>query len=276
MADPWLDYYSGAMAPPTRTPDGRLVPTPTAPQMTVEQMYEGIYPPASSGLTTRQVQTVAVDPFTGNPINATSQGNMPATTNALSQQQQQIMRDPMRAAPNEVMTPGGVSPQFGYQAGKEFGPQYRLLPNEGLPSAARDAVAAIDGAVPRYEAWNRQPSGQSWFDPRGGMFPTPQKGLGGPVQLHFDPSDVGAQNMANSTGAPVRTASGKTFMPMAGLGPPGSALGPNPKTAAAMATRPAPTPVAAPVISQNPELQAVHDRVMGYDRQSGNWLSLSS
>lgn len=45
---------------------------------------EVVYPRGESELTTRQVQTVAVDPFTGAPIGAGQSGNAPQVTAAMS------------------------------------------------------------------------------------------------------------------------------------------------------------------------------------------------
>jgi len=73
MADNWASWYSGGMTPPLALPGGGYVPAPLAPpQMSVDEMYRGIYAPPAvpQSLQTRSVQTVQIDPRTGTPVSS--------------------------------------------------------------------------------------------------------------------------------------------------------------------------------------------------------------
>lgn len=137
--------------------------------ITPEEFYRGIIPSSgtSGGLTTRSVQTVAVDPFTGKPI--TSSG-LSAPGTGLTQAQLQAIRDPGYNPTYETMTPSGSRSQVA-AAGT---PEMRLVPNAGggVPNAA---VAAINNAAPNsavYRMWQARHGGNPyWFDARGGMDP---------------------------------------------------------------------------------------------------------
>lgn len=71
MPDPFAQFYSGAMAPPTRV-NGQLVPTPTTTDWNDFYRSVGVTGTDAAGpdLTSRSVRTVAVDPFTGQPMGA--------------------------------------------------------------------------------------------------------------------------------------------------------------------------------------------------------------
>lgn len=86
MASPFDKFYSGDMAPPTRV-NGTLVPTPVNDQTDWNDFYGSVgitgKEPAGSGLISRSVKTVAIDPFTGQPIAAGGGAPNSATMEAL-------------------------------------------------------------------------------------------------------------------------------------------------------------------------------------------------
>lgn len=91
-------------------------------------IYSGILPnntPKASGLTSRQVQTVAVDPFTGKPLTAGG-----------------------TAQSKEVVVPGGQVQGTGYQSGYVAPPSHRLLPSPPGMTIKTPATEAISTAVP--------------------------------------------------------------------------------------------------------------------------------
>lgn len=88
-------------------------------------VYSGIIPPSvpSSGLKTNTVNTVPINPITGNPYGAGS-------------------------PPNEVKVPGGTNTGLGYQSGQSFPDSYRLLPTGPLSIAGETpATKAIQTAT---------------------------------------------------------------------------------------------------------------------------------
>lgn len=76
-------FYTGDMAPPTKV-GGKLTATPTDTNWNEFYGSMGITgeEPAGSGLTSRSVRTVAIDPFTGEPIAAGGNNPAPATVAA--------------------------------------------------------------------------------------------------------------------------------------------------------------------------------------------------
>lgn len=86
-------------------------------------VYSGIIPPSvpSSGLKTNTVNTVPINPITGNPYGS---------------------------PPNEVKVPGGTNTGLGYQSGQSFPDSYRLLPTGPLAIAGETpATKAIQTAT---------------------------------------------------------------------------------------------------------------------------------
>jgi hypothetical protein len=84
MASPFDKFYSGDMAPPTRV-NGALVPTSNETNWNDFYGSVGITgkEPAGSELISRSVKTVAIDPFTGQPIAAGGAKPNSATMEAL-------------------------------------------------------------------------------------------------------------------------------------------------------------------------------------------------
>lgn len=76
----------------------------------------------TGNLTSRKVNTVAVDPFTGRPLGSSS-------------------------PPNEVIVKGGTNTGLGYQSGQTFPDSYRLLPTGPLAVAGTPATKAIQTAT---------------------------------------------------------------------------------------------------------------------------------
>jgi hypothetical protein len=111
-----------------RMPDGTLVPMPQFGGATsVEEIYRGIIPsaPQPSGLTARSVNTVPIDPLTGNPIPPRPQlagwqagprsGSQPAITQGVppaGSSQMAAARPPSLPVPpnNFQLLPGGQPP----------------------------------------------------------------------------------------------------------------------------------------------------------------------
>lgn len=156
MADDASRFYESLGPMPTRNADGSLSATPIP--HTVDQMYEGIYAPPAPvyGQLINNIRaTVPINNQTGMPYAPLS-----APGAGMTRAQQDAMRalgpqTPWRPG-NEVFVPSSGQPfGNGPQAGYVPPGSYRLLPNSGMPSAARDnpAVAAIGAAAkPRYTA----------------------------------------------------------------------------------------------------------------------------
>jgi len=104
----------------------------------------------AGGLTTRSVETVAVDPFTGVPITATQQGNV-ATRQALTRQQSDAFRETMGAKAKPLVSP--TEPAGAFMVGKDNSrlgdTRYSFVPGE----PQNPALGAIDNvttvAMPR-------------------------------------------------------------------------------------------------------------------------------
>lgn len=141
MADNLSHFYTGGLTPPLRMPDGSYVPAQLQqPQMTPEQIYEGIYgEPLSSGPTTRQVKTIPVNPggMGEDPVSVYSRSNYVAQPRFAS------------ASPTVQPLPG--QPNGSIVAGKS---QARLPQNafgygtNGASGGQTPALAAIDNLAP--------------------------------------------------------------------------------------------------------------------------------
>jgi hypothetical protein len=126
-------------------------------------------------------------------------------TPAVTQQQQQAMRDPMGT---QYMKAGAPAPRMPSNVAQgsvnPMGGQVRLNSPEydfalGPKPQTSPALAAIDqAATPLMVAMPRR---------RPANAPSPM------INLSFSPSQVGGQNMANSAGRPVAGPSGKTYYP---------------------------------------------------------------
>jgi hypothetical protein len=168
------------------------------------------YPQQGSELNTRRVQTVAINPLTGMPVMVARDGTR---TPAVTQQQQQAIRDPMGT---QYMKAGAPAPRMPSNVAQgsvnPMGGQVRLNSPEydfalGPKPQTTPALAAIDQAAPPLMVAmpRRRPANA----------PSPM------INLSFSPSrDVGGQNMANSAGKPIRFGNGKVYYPMPEYGPP--------------------------------------------------------
>jgi hypothetical protein len=128
-------FYAGRMAPPIRLPDGTYIPAPNV--MSVEDMYKGIYPPSvpsppSPPLIARSVNTVPIDPMTGNPVVGSSSGpGFTAPTMAATRTEQAGIRPALTAGTQPAGTalmPPGVRPASVDRAFAQLG----IQPSGGL------------------------------------------------------------------------------------------------------------------------------------------------
>jgi hypothetical protein len=146
MADNFANFYSGAMAPPDRMPDGSLVPSQNTSSSSIADMYRGIYGPAPAtgeGLNVRTVKTV--------PITIDGLAARPATQTASAaptQQQMQAMRENTVPLPS-AGGPAGPRLAAGPANPFQIGPAY---PFGYSPNAQNSAVNAINDRFGGYVA----------------------------------------------------------------------------------------------------------------------------
>jgi hypothetical protein len=197
-------FYAGRMAPPIKLPNGTYIPAPNT--MSVDEMYRGIYPPALSApspLISRSVNTVPIDPMTGNPIGKVG-NNIPPVSETLAEQRSGYrpaitqgvqpagtVAMPPGARPSNIPLPTVPAPPTQNAAWDPFrtinpdADQTRLPSNDGgesgfmaafFPGPQNPALGAIDQAsgVPMPRA--RPPAPPMPFMPspllRGGLIPT--------------------------------------------------------------------------------------------------------
>lgn len=125
MANPFADFYTGAMAPPDRL-GGKLVPSITPRAASLADMYRDILPGNGGGLTSRKVRTVPIDELTGNPTSIYSQMN----ANDL------VTNVPGATGTARPTTIDAANPIDAYRLGLTVGPP------------ANPAVSAIESAAP--------------------------------------------------------------------------------------------------------------------------------
>lgn len=203
----WSDWYSGAMAPPLKTPGG-YVPAPSvqAP-MSVDEMYQGIIPSAPSGLSTRSAPTVPINPMTGMPYVTTVSGSgQPGLGAGVTLRGEAALRPPKTFLPNAIPGPNPVEK---YQ--------------DRLPAAPAGLPLKTD--VPGF-ASARGSLGAGGFG-AGDVTAVPRLPSAPVHQLNIDPPAEEGQMYADSMGLPVRSKSGKVYTPKA----PGSAMMPSGKVA---------------------------------------------
>jgi hypothetical protein len=198
----WSDWYSGDMAPPLRQPGGGYSPAPaTQPQMSPEEIYQGIYGEPLQ-LTSRSVKSVPV------PTQATTDGRFGLGAG--------------------VRASGDAA----YQSPKVFVPN--ALPGPDPVAKSQDRLPAMPAGLPLKSdvpgfASARGSLGAGGFgngsvtmSPR---FPSAAAPDDGVIDLSsLEMSDRGAQNTADSEGKPVRTKSGKVYYP-GGKAPGGAVSG---------------------------------------------------
>lgn len=213
MADNWADWYSGAMAAPLALPGGGYAPAPSfMPPMSVDDMYQGIYPSAGGGLTTNTVRTVGIDPSTGMPYQApspTMTARAAYAGGAGAGASGSMSLRPMEMIPNAVP---GPNPVMKYTDRLPVSPVGLPLAGVGGSSAGGvGARAQGNAAVSVPNAAPGMGSYQGRFN-----FASPN-GFGAPVhQLNVDvPADEG-QFYADSMGMPVRSKSGTVYTPKGG------------------------------------------------------------
>lgn len=185
--------------------DPGYAPSSLGPEVTFPRQEQ-----SGGGLITRSVPTYKTNPFTGELVMVAKDGTR---TPAVTQQQQQAMRDPMGT---QYMKAGAPAPQMPSNVAQgsvnPMGGQVRLNSPEydfalGPKPQTTPALAAIDQAAPPLMVAmpRRRPANA----------PSPM------INLSFSPSrDVGGQNMANSAGKPIRFGNGKVYYPMPEYGPP--------------------------------------------------------
>lgn len=116
-------------------------PTPT----TVEEMYRGILPAPSqpaapaSGLQTRQVNTVPINPATGMPYASQTKSPLSAPGMGATLAELFAIRDPGYDSTRETIVAGSKRDGVGFEAGNAYGPSYRLLPETPDTPALRAA-----------------------------------------------------------------------------------------------------------------------------------------
>jgi hypothetical protein len=173
--------------------------------MTVEEMYRGIIP-AAPALTTRPVQSVAINPATGMPYAPTASARAGYGIGAGG------------GASGSLTVPRPNQPSGSIVTAKD---ESRLTPNafgygtNGV-TGGNPAIAAIDRAAPNYGGYVASPR----FTP-----PKVPSGDDGIIDLSsLSLSDIGGQRMADSEGKPIRDKSGRVFYP-GGKGPGGNVSG---------------------------------------------------
>lgn len=223
------DYYSGSMMPPTVSDYNAIIGTPGATgkprDMSPESIYQSIYgePLSSSGgggLTSRKVNTVAIDPSTGMPPRPQVAANpLPQSPNYYNPGNMYKGPGSAAAGPKIGTGPEGnrLTPNaMGYN-NNTVNPVTGKFPFNYPPNAA---AAAIETAAPR----------QSLFDPKGGaigsvadmqgQFGKPSDGI---IDLGDSFSPKAGQGFADSEGKPVRI-KGVVYYP-GGKAPSGKASG---------------------------------------------------
>lgn len=216
MADNFADFYSGNMAPPLRLPGGGYAPAPSVQtQMTPEEIYQGIYgEPISTGLSSRSVRTVAIDPTTGMPA---SQPQMTADARAaygggIGAGASGSLTMPPRPLPNQPS--GSIRmakdqsrlPQTSRDADllSGYSPMGGNSATSAIASATRPPMTAIGGARGQLGAMGNMSGSLSMGGGRSG----------GIIDLSaLNMSDQGAQGIADSEGKPIRAANGKVYYP---------------------------------------------------------------
>lgn len=184
----WSDWYSGDMAPPLRQPGGGYSPAPaTQPQMSPEEIYQGIYGEPLQ-LTSRSVKSVPV------PTQATTDARFGLGAG--------------------VRASGDAA----YQSPKVFVPN--ALPGPDPVAKSQDRLPAMPAGLPLKSdvpgfASGRGSLGAGGFG-NGSVTMSPRSPAAPVHQLNVDvPADEG-QYYADSLGMPVRSKSGTVFQPKGG------------------------------------------------------------
>lgn len=199
MADNFAQFYSGNMAPPDRMPDGTLKPSIATPQVSIADMYKGIYGPApapkptvsAEGLNVRGVTTkdIVIGP-NGFPVAQAAAPKAPA---------------------NDV----------GYQSG------YVKTNTDRLPQGTAPALAAIETAAPRRSNLFADAGYVAKFRPASSVMD--QGGGIESVASMFDPNVGGADPWGDKLRGPNGRATTQA---------PGYAYGAAPRAAAPAVTKP--------------------------------------
>ena len=111
MADNYPSGYSAILDSMrrdyVRTPDGSYKPFPSRGQPTsLEEIYRGILPQQQSGLASRKVNTVPIDPTTGNPLAAGFRSPTMASYRAAEEEGGYLPYDPQRSGSRSAITQG--------------------------------------------------------------------------------------------------------------------------------------------------------------------------
>ena len=217
MADNWASWYQGGMTPPLALPGGGYVPAPlSTPQMSVEDMYQGIYAPPAvpQSLQTRPVQTVQINPQTGMPyspsMSATASGGFGQGGNIAARGRAQL---PMTASANAAL--GAI--------GNATGSIFATAPNQPAGSInafkAQDRLPALPAGLPLGSGPQASARGSLGASASGGgslMLKSPAapgRGVDAPPDLSgLDLDDKGAQKMADSRRGPI-ISKGKVYYP---------------------------------------------------------------
>lgn len=199
MADNFTDFYTGNMTPPLRMPGGGYAPAPLQqPQMTPEQMYEGIYGEPLK-LSTRSVKSVPV------PVSAQAEARFGAATGMRGAGEATYQPPPLPNQPSgSIRTAKDSSrlPQTTRDADLLTG--YAPLPGNDASSAIDRMLTASGGGF-----------AQSGLSRAGsGSLSLPTMPSADPVhQLNVDVADAEGQMYADNMGMPVRSKSGKVYSP---------------------------------------------------------------
>ncbi len=196
----WSDWYSGSMAPPDRLPGGGYAPAQPTQQMSPEEFYQGIYGEPLQ-LTSRSVNTVPVRA----PLGVSGQGSKAGLGTGQDVRGSASLARPMPNQPNGSIVANKGSAR---------------LPQEPVgygPDMGGSAVAAIDQAAP-----SLRPFPSAYAAPARMASMNTGRADDGIIDLSaLDPTERGAQGMADSQGKPVRVKGGTVYYP-GGKAPSGS------------------------------------------------------
>ena len=187
MADNWSSWYSGGMAPPLKLPGGGYAPAPSAqPQMTPEEMYQGIYGEPLQ-MTSRTVKSAPINPSTGMPYATTANASAKFGGGIAAGGRGEVRYSP------PVYQPDGTVVENKNQSRLPATPAG--MPLTGTYASAKAGLGA--GGAGSGTLTANAPAKSS-----------------GVISLSFEPmSEVSGQNMANSAGRPVSGPSGKVYYP---------------------------------------------------------------
>lgn len=197
MASNW---YEGIL----NTKGGLYTPPVAQPSMSVEDIYRGIIPSQTSGLTTRSVNTVPVP----NPVSYALSGQAGIGPGGSARGSVSYMPPVMPNQPN-----GSIVAKSGTERLPAMSANADLLTGYAPAGSSSPAVAAINDASGYPNGIHPFAGYQAKMRPVAAM-----GGSGKDIQLQFEPGDVSGQRFADSEGRTFRTPSGKVYSPGGGVG----------------------------------------------------------